>query len=94
MRIATHPKIFFDPNTAGEVFRFAHALLDQPHCRVVQPGPQHWTIFRDLCQSAKVSGNLVPDAWFAALAIEHGCEWITADRDFSKFPGLRWRMLG
>ena len=32
-------------------------------------------------------------AWFAALAIEHGCEWVTLDRDFERFPGLRWRLL-
>jgi uncharacterized protein len=38
-----------------------------------------------------VSGNLVQDAWFAALAIESGCEWITTDRDFARFDGLQWR---
>ena len=36
-------------------------------------------------------GNLVPDARLAAMAIEHGCEWITTDGDFARFPGLRWR---
>jgi hypothetical protein len=39
----------------------------------------------------EAKGNLVPDAYLAALAIEHGCEWISADRDFARFPGLRWR---
>jgi predicted nucleic acid-binding protein len=37
------------------------------------------------------TGNLIPDVWFAALAIESGCEWITTDRDYESFPGLRWR---
>jgi uncharacterized protein len=46
----------------------------------------------DLCKKAAVSGNLVQDAWLAALAIESGCEWITFDRDFARFPGLRWRI--
>lgn len=50
-------------------------------------------IFRDLCKVANASGNLVQDAWLAALAIEHGCEWITADRDYAKFPGLRSRSV-
>lgn len=36
-------------------------------------------------------GNLIPDAYLAALAIESGSEWITTDRDYSRFPGLRWR---
>ena len=44
-----------------------------------------------LCRSAGVKGNLVPDAYLAALAIESGSEWVTTDRDFSRFPGLRWR---
>ena len=38
-----------------------------------------------------IRGNLVPDAYFAALALESGCEWLTADRGFARFPGLRWR---
>jgi predicted nucleic acid-binding protein len=51
----------------------------------------HYRIFRDVCRSARASGNLVQDAWFAALAIESGCEWITTDRDYARFEGLRWR---
>ena len=42
-------------------------------------------------QAAKVSGNPAHDAWFAALAIESGCEWITTGRDFTRFAGLRSR---
>jgi toxin-antitoxin system PIN domain toxin len=92
-RIATNPKAFRDPNPLDEVTAFAHTLLDQPHCRVLHPGPGHWAIFCDLCRSANATGNLVQDAWFAALAIEHGCEWITEDRDYARFPGLRWRSI-
>jgi uncharacterized protein len=46
-----------------------------------------------LCQSANAYGNLVQDAWLAALAIESGCEWITNDRDFARFDGLQWRAV-
>ena len=66
-------------------------LLEQPHCTVVQPGARHFSIFEDLCRRANARGNLVPDAYLAALAIESGSEWITADGDFARFPGLRWR---
>jgi predicted nucleic acid-binding protein len=48
-------------------------------------------LFTGLCRTAGVKGNLVPDAYLAALAIESGSEWITTDRDFSRFPGPRWR---
>ncbi len=55
------------------------------------PGPRHWEIFVRLCRAVRVKGNLVQDAYLAALAIESGSEWITTDRDYSRFPGLRWR---
>jgi toxin-antitoxin system PIN domain toxin len=93
VRISTSPRIFVRPSRAKDVIAFADTLLDQPHCRIVQPGARHWAIFRDLCQAANVSGNVVQDAWLAALAIEHGCQWITSDSDFAKFPGLRWRSI-
>jgi toxin-antitoxin system PIN domain toxin len=90
LRIATHPRIFAQPSGVEETLEFAAVLLKQPHCRIVQPGPEHWRIFGDLCRSAHASGNLVQDAWLAALAIESGCQWITTDRDFARFHGLRW----
>jgi len=91
VRVATHPKVFKEPSTLGEVLGFAEVVLGQPHCVVVQPGEAHWGIFVRLCREADARGNLVPDAWFAALAIEAGCEWVSLDRDYSRFPGLRWR---
>jgi predicted nucleic acid-binding protein len=57
----------------------------------VVPGVRHWEIFDRLCRAAGAKGSLVADAYLAALAIESGSEWITTDRDFSRFPGLRWR---
>lgn len=91
VRVATHPKVFKEPSTLDEVLRFAELLLGQPQCVVVQPGEAHWEIFQRLCRGADARGNLVPDAWFAAMAIEAGCEWVTLDRDYSRFPGLKWR---
>jgi predicted nucleic acid-binding protein len=45
-----------------------------------------------LCRAASARGNLIPDAYLAALAIETGSEWITSDRDYARFPGLKWRV--
>lgn len=92
VRVSTHPKIFAMPSSLDEVFRFCDLLLAQPHCVVIQPGDRHWDIFTRMCTEADARGNLVPDAWFAALAIESGCEWITLDRDYARFPGLQWRV--
>lgn len=91
IRITTHPKVFATPSGLDEVIAFCNIILTQPHCVVIQPGEQHWNIFQRLCIEADARGNLVPDAWFAALAIEFGCEWITLDHDYARFPGLKWR---
>ena len=91
LRILTNRRIYQPPDPLEKVLAFADVLLGQPHCQIIHPGPRHWRIFCDLCRQTNVSGGLVPDAWFAALAIESGCEWITLDRDFRRFDGLRWR---
>ncbi len=92
IRITTRPKVFIQPSALSEVLRFCAILLDQPHCVVVHPGASHWEIFAHLCTVADARGNLVSDAWFAALAMEWGCDWVTLDRDYARFPGLRWRL--
>ncbi len=89
--IVTNPRIYVQPSPIEEVFAYCDSLLGQPHCEIVRPGARHWTIFRRLCVEAGVRGPLVADAWYAALAIEHGCAWITYDRDYARFPGLEWR---
>ena len=91
LRIVTHPRIFTSPSSLVEAMQFAEDLRGRPNCVAVTPGRDHWRIFRRLCDEAGAKGNLVPDAFFAAMAIEHGCEWITTDGDFARFPGLRWR---
>lgn len=91
VRISTHPRIYARPSRLEEALGFARVLLDQPNCTVIWPGSSHWSIFEDLCAQAAATGNLVQDAWFAALAIESGCEWITTDGDYGRFPALNWR---
>jgi hypothetical protein len=91
VRIATNRRIFGQPSTLAETFEFCRALVAQPNCHLVEPGERHWGIFQRLCIEANIVGPKVTDAWYAALAIEHGCEWITFDRDFARFSGLRCR---
>lgn len=91
VRVVTHPKIFNKPSPLVDAFAFADQLRGRPNCVMVAPGARHWEIFGRLCVDAEAKGNLVADAYLAALAIETGCEWITTDRDFSRFKGLRWR---
>ena len=91
IRIVTHPRILSPPATIGEALNFTETIRTQPQCVTVSPGPRHWQIFTRLCKEAGVQGNLVPDAYLAAMAMESGSEWVTTDRDFARFPGLRWR---
>ncbi|MBV9447761.1 MAG: type II toxin-antitoxin system VapC family toxin [Streptosporangiaceae bacterium] len=92
VRVVTDRRIYRErPATLEEALAFADRIRNQPHAHVISPGPRFWSIFHDLCQKTGASGKLVPDAYLAALAIEHGCEFITTDGDFGKFPGLRWR---
>jgi toxin-antitoxin system PIN domain toxin len=91
VRITTHPKIFVKPSTLDEVFQYIHYIRSRSNVVSVVPGTTHWSIFQRLCKAVQARGNLVTDAYLAALAIEKGAEWITSDRDFSRFPGLKWR---
>ena len=91
LRVVTHPRVFDPPSPIEHALSFIEALREQPNCVPVAPAARHWPIFAQLCRKAGVKGNLAPDAYLAATAIEAGCEWITTDRDYSRFPGLRWR---
>jgi toxin-antitoxin system PIN domain toxin len=94
VRITTNPRAFRNPSAIGEAFGFCEDILGQPNCQVVEPGERHWLIFKRLCIETETRGSSVTDAWFAALAIEWGCEWITLDRDYARFPGLKWQVPG
>jgi len=90
VRITTNPRLQPSSVSRDDALGFCDDLLEQPHCQVVEPGERHWDIFKRLCADADIRGPMVTDAWFAALAIEWGCEWVTLDRDFARFPGLKW----
>jgi toxin-antitoxin system PIN domain toxin len=91
LRIVTHPRIFVPPTPIGPALEYAGRLRDHANVARVAPGERHWALFSSLCREADARGNLIPDAFLAALAIESGSELVTVDRDFARFPGLRWR---
>lgn len=73
LRIVTNAKIF-DPPTPMEIaIAFCQRLVEWPRAVMVVPSRQHWDLFAGLC--ANIQGPLVTDAYLAALAIEHGCEF-------------------
>ncbi|HUH84997.1 MAG TPA: type II toxin-antitoxin system VapC family toxin [Stellaceae bacterium] len=92
VRITSNGHVFKTPSSIEEALGFGEYLLGLPHCQVVEPSDRHWAIFKNLCLATETRGSRVSDAWFAALAIDWGCEWITLDRDYARFPGLKWQV--
>jgi uncharacterized protein len=89
--VVTHPKVFERPTPLDVALDVVNQIRGQPQAVPIRPGPRHWAIFEKLVRSSEAKGNLVPDAYHAALAIESGCDWITTDKGFLRFPGLRAR---
>jgi len=91
LRIATHPGIFKPPSPRKRVEMFVNTCLAAPAAVAVRADADHWAIFRDLCKKADCRGNPIQDAYLAAMALENNCTYVTTDRDYARFPRLRWR---
>lgn len=91
LRLTTRPAVFPRPLELRKAFAIVEHWLQQPCALVVHPGDRHLLILRDLIAPLGTGGNLTSDAHLAALAIEHGAELCSCDRDFARFPGLRSR---
>jgi len=91
VRIVTTIQIYSVPAPIDWAVGIVKDLLAQENCHRIRPGTRHFEIFADLCVRTPVRGKDVTDAYLAALAIESGCQWVTDDRGFGRFPGLRWR---
>ncbi|WP_283134047.1 type II toxin-antitoxin system VapC family toxin [Rhizohabitans arisaemae] len=91
VRVVTNHRIYRTPAPIEHALVYADRIRNQPHAVPITPGRRHWGIFEKLCRISGASGALIADVYLAALAIEHGCEVITADKGFARFPGLRWR---
>jgi toxin-antitoxin system PIN domain toxin len=91
LRVVTNRRVFPTPTPLAAAIAFLDDVRRAPVVTAVTAGPRHWDVFVDLCRRSRAAAALVPDAYLAALAIESGCEWATADRGFARFPGLRVR---
>ncbi len=89
LRISTHHRVFAEPSAVHEALKFCAALLAAPAAVSVRPGARHWQIFVDLVTSYRPRGNEVPKTYLAALALENGATWVSSDRGFARFAGLR-----
>jgi toxin-antitoxin system PIN domain toxin len=90
VRIVTSRRVFPEPSPIEDAFAYLRALRGQRGHLLLAPGPTHLELLERLCRDADATGDLVPDAQIAALALEHGAEVVSFDRDFARFEGLRW----
>ncbi|HEU4910524.1 MAG TPA: TA system VapC family ribonuclease toxin [Actinomycetes bacterium] len=90
LRLSTRSSLFEHPLTVPEALDLVDGWLAQPCVAVVHPGARHAAVLRDLLTDLGAGGGLVTDAHLAAMAIEHGALLCSTDRDFGRFPGLRW----
>jgi toxin-antitoxin system PIN domain toxin len=90
VRIATNARIFAEPYSLAEVSAIVDDWLARDNVTTPVPGPRHWEILQRLLVTGDATGPLAMDADLAALAIEHGAVLCTTDRDFARFPGLRF----
>ena len=91
LRVVTNTRLPGNRLTSAEAAEIVDQWLNQPNVRLLPPGDQHWTLFRQMLVEGQARGPLVTDAQLAALTIEYGGLLQTTDRDFARFPGLRWR---
>lgn len=91
LRISTNPSIFASPLSMDEAVEIVDSWLERPNLDVLGPGERHWNVLKESLTAGQVRGAMVTDAHLAALALEHGCILATTDRDFARFPALRFR---
>jgi uncharacterized protein len=90
IRIGTNPRVFERPLTLNQAIARVQSWLDQPCTRLIYPTERHWTVLQPMLIEGQALGNLVSDAHLAALAVQHGCELMSTDRDFARFPTVKW----
>jgi toxin-antitoxin system PIN domain toxin len=90
LRISTNRSLPGQRFTVEEAIRVVESWIEQPNVRLLAPGENHWPAFRQMLLQGQARGPLITDAALASLTIEYGGVLYTADRDFVRFPGLRW----
>lgn len=90
LRIVTYPGLMGERFTMGQALAIVDQWVGMHHVRTLAPGDRHWALFREMITNGDARGKLTTDAALAALTIEYGGVLYSNDRDFARFPGLRW----
>jgi len=90
LRVGTNPRIRRNAFSLDEAIAIVAGWFERPTVTLLNPGERHWDILREMMTKGQARGPLVTHAHLAALAIEHGAALATTDRDFARFPGLKF----
>jgi toxin-antitoxin system PIN domain toxin len=90
VRVITNRRIFNAPTVSADAWARVDELLAAPAAVRLRPGRRHWEAFRKLAAQIDARGNDVTDAFLAAYAVENSATWLSSDRGFARFDGLRW----
>ena len=90
IRICTNSRLTGDRFPTATAIGIVQRWMSLRQVRLLSPTERHWSIFQQMLIEGQIRGPRATDAQLAALTIEHGGVLYTTDRDFARFPGLRW----
>ncbi len=90
LRITTNSRLTGDRFPTEKAIGVVQQWMERKNVRLLAPGERHWSIFQRMLIDGQIRGPMTTDAHLAALTIEYGGVLHTTDRDFARFPGLRW----
>jgi hypothetical protein len=90
LRFVTNPRLGRNPVSFQKASDIVNTWLELPQVNILYPGDRHWDLLQQLAAQVRIGGNIITDATIAAIALEYGAVIHTNDRDFARFPGLRW----
>lgn len=92
LAVTTHPRIYNPPSSVQQALEQVEAWLTSPSLALIGESTDHWSQLKSQVADGRVRGPEIHDARIAAICLSHGVrEFLTADRDFSRFPSLATR---
>ena len=92
LRLVTNARVFAQPSQPEEAWSFIDVLESRDDMIRAEIDPMTFGIFKHICLVSQATGNDVPDALLASVAIRHDATLVTMDRGFERFAGLAWRI--
>jgi toxin-antitoxin system PIN domain toxin len=90
LRISTHPRALERPLELATAWDTARGWIERSNVRTPAPTDAHPELLAEMLIAGRATADHTTDAHLAALAIEWGLVLVSADRDFARYPGLRW----